>query len=342
MKCLVVGQGIAGTVLARTLMRRGAAVHITDAHYPCQSSAAAAGVINPVTGKRFVKSWGFDTFFPVAKAFYREMEAEWSGTLWHEQPILRLLETPQQANDWAARMADPAYSHILAERPGAGAWSAFLKPALLSGEIRLAARVDFPLLLDAFRQKMAAEGRLLEQTVTPGAALQLANDYDYIIFCEGYRGRDNPFFPVLPWQLSKGEGLIFRFLHADTAPLKEMVKSRLMIVPIGNGLFWAGATNEWTFEDNGATTPVQDGLEARLSEMLSAPWAIVSRFGAIRPTVKDRRPFLGISPAHPKMAIFNGLGTKGALLAPYWAAQLAEHLLSGNELDPEVNIQRFF
>lgn len=342
MKCLVVGQGIAGAALARTLMRRSVAVHIADAGYPYPSSGAAAGIINPVTGKRFVKSWGFDTFYPVARAFYRELETEWKCTLWHEQPILRSLETAQQTNDWASRMADPEYARILGERPDAGAWSAFLKPALLTGEIRQAARVDFPLLLHTFRQKMTAEGLFLEQAVPPDTALQLANDYDYIIFCEGYRGRDNPFFPVLPWQLSKGEGLIFRFAQPGAEALREMVKRDLMIVPLGNGQFWAGASNDWTFEDNGATAAAQQGLDERLSGILSAPYEILQRFGAIRPTVKDRRPFLGISPVHPKMVIFNGLGTKGALLAPYWAGRLAGYLLEGDELDPETDIQRFF
>ena len=342
MKCLVVGQGIAGTVLARTLIRRGAVVRIADAGHPHQSSGAAAGIINPVTGKRFVKSWGFETFYPVARAFYRTVEDEWQGTLWYEQPILRLLETAQQTNDWAARMSAPEYARILGERPDAGAWSAFLKPALLTGEIRQAARVDFPLLLHTFRQKMAAEGLFLEQAVTPDMALQLTNDYKYIIFCEGYRGRDNPFFAGLPWQLSKGEGLIFRFAQPGTEVLKEMVKSDLMVVPLGNGQFWAGASHDWTFEDDGATAAVQKGLDERLSGILSAPYEIVQRFGAIRPTVKDRRPFLGISRVHPKMAIFNGLGTKGALLAPFWAGQMAEYLLNGGTPDPEVNIQRFF
>lgn len=342
MKCLVVGQGIAGTVLARTLMRRGVVVRIADAGYSYQSSGAAAGIINPVTGKRFVKSWGFETFYPVARSFYRELETEWQCSIWHEQPILRLLETAQQTNDWAARMADPYYMHILGERPDAGAWSALLKPALLTGEIRQAARVDFSLLLHTFRQKMTVEGLFLEQAVPPGLALQMAEDYDYIIFCEGYRGRDNPFFPGLPWQLSKGEGLIFRFAQPGAQALREMVKSDLMIVPQGNGLFWAGASNEWTFEDNGATAAVQQGLGERLSDILSAPYEIVQRFGAIRPTVKDRRPFLGISPAHPKMVIFNGLGTKGALLAPYWAGRLAGYLLQGDKLDPETDVQRFF
>jgi hypothetical protein len=35
------------------------------------------------------------------------------------------------------------------------------------------------------------------------------------------------------------------------------------------------------------------------------------------------------------------LGSKGGLLAPYWAAQLAAHLLEGAPLEPDADIRRF-
>ena len=341
MKCLIVGQGIAGTVLAWTLMQRGVAVQMADAGFPYQSSGAAAGIINPVTGKRFVKSWRFDTFFPVARATYQAMEAGLQCAIWQELPILRVLENAQQANDWAARMTVPEYAALLGERPDAGPWSSFLSPVLQTGEIRQAARVDFPQLLSTFRQKAAAEGFLQTLQMTPETATALAEDSDYIIFCEGYRGLDNPFFPNLPWQLSKGDGLLFRFDAPAADGPHEMVKRNLMLAPLSDGLFWAGATYQWTFRDDGPTEAEQLSIEERLSGMLSAPYRVVKRLGVIRPTVKDRRPFIGISPLHPKMIIFNGLGTKGALLAPYWAGHLADCLLTGKEIDAEVNIARF-
>lgn len=340
MKCLIVGQGIAGTVLAWTLMQRGVAVRIADAGFPHQSSGAAAGIINPVTGKRFVKSWRFDTFFPVAKAAYQSMEVALHCHIWHEMPILRILENAQQANDWAARMALPDYAPVLGERADAGPWAKFLSPGFKFGEIRQAARVDFPLLLQVFRQKATTDGLFVDQAITPEAAMQATADYDFIVFCEGHRGLNNPFFPNLPWQLSKGEGLIIRFETPPAALLPEMVKRNLMLVQLGDNLFWAGATYSWTFQDDGPTIADQTSLEERLSAMLTAPYRVVARFGAIRPTVKDRRPLLGFSPVHPKMVIFNGLGTKGGLLAPYWAAHLADCLLEGGALDSEINVSR--
>jgi glycine oxidase len=57
--------------------------------------------------------------------------------------------------------------------------------------------------------------------------------------------------------------------------------------------------------------------------------------------VKDRRPFIGFHPVFPQMLIFNGFGTKGASLIPFWANHLVEVLLNEITLDNEVNINRF-
>ena len=342
MKCLVVGQGIAGTVLAWLLLQRGVSVRVCDPGFPHQSSSLAAGIINPVTGKRFVKTWRLDEFFPVARATYQAMESDLACALWHEQPIIRLLNSPQEINDWSARIGTPGYNHLLGEREHAGEWAPFLKPGFYVGEIRQAARVDFPTLMAAFRHRMQEAHLFSAEQTTPEAAGAKSDAFDYIIFCEGYRGKQNVYFPGLAWQLSKGEGMLLRIDNPGGALPRDMLKRDLMLVPLGQGLYWAGASYNWTFEDEGPTGVEQQYLESRLANMLEAPYTVVRRFGAIRPTIKDRRPLLGISPKDPKMVIFNGLGTKGALLAPFWANHLAEHLLEGKPLDPEVDIQRFF
>lgn len=340
MRCLIVGQGIAGAVLAWTLQRRGVVVHVADADFPHRSSSIAAGIINPVTGKRYVKTWRYDDFFPVAKSVYQTMEARWGVPIWHDQTILRLLETPQETNDWSARLAAPDYADLLGERRDAGPWTDMLLPSISVGEIRGAARVDFSKLMQAFQAEARAAGLFLAQKITPDAAVRMADDYDCIVFCEGYRGSENPFFPNLPWQLAKGEAMLLRLKHTHAAQALEMVKKTLLLAPLGNDLFWAGASYNWTFEDDGATNSEQNFLEERLAAMLRAPYEVVQRMGAVRPTVRDRRPLLGASPIHANLFIFNGLGTKGALLAPYWAAHLADHLLEGMPLDRAVDIQR--
>lgn len=341
-KILVVGQGIAGTALAWALLQRGAQVHLVDAGAPTSASAVAAGIINPVTGKRFVKSWRADALLPIAAQFYKSLEDHLGVKIWYDTPILRLLSTPQESNDWAARCALPDYVEWVGEREDAGAWAPLLQPEFRIGEIRRAARVDFSALLPAFRQKAQEEGFYEERAVDYQEMETRLTEYDAAVFCEGWRARDNPFFPELAWQLVKGEAFLLRFgVEFDPSELGEMIKKEALIVHVGEGLFWAGGTYNWTFEDELPTEGEREILLGRLHDILKVPFEVVAHRAAVRPATKDRRPFIGQSKTHPGIAIFNGLGTKGALLAPFLAGHLADHLLHGAPLDPEVDIRRF-
>ena len=75
--------------------------------------------------------------------------------------------------------------------------------------------------------------------------------------------------------------------------------------------------------------------------MLKVPYEIRDHKAAVRPTVKDRRPLLGVHPEFPNIFIFNGLGTKGASQGPYFANHMADFLTENTPLDPEVDIRRF-
>ncbi len=339
-KILVIGQGIAGTLLAWSLLRRGAVVHLADGDLPGGASSVAAGIINPVTGKRFVKSWRFEAFFPVARAVYRELEQTLGITVWREKPIVRLLATPEEANDWAVRCAMPDYADYLGELPDAGAWSGFVKPGFRFGTIKQAARVEFGPLLAAFRRSMVERGLFLEKSLDYLEVERLAVDYDHIVFCEGYRAQANPFFPDLPWQIAKGEALILRFADPQAAHISDMLKKTMTLVPLGDGTFWAGGSYQWHYPDLAPSAGERDFMLRHIREMLAVPFEVVDHVAGVRPTVKDRRPFLGQSRVHSKVFIFNGLGTKGALLAPYWAEHLAAHILVGKALDAEVRYER--
>ena len=54
---IVVGQGIAGTLMAWNLHLAGKKVLIIDDHHSGSSSLVAAGIVNPITGKNYVTSW---------------------------------------------------------------------------------------------------------------------------------------------------------------------------------------------------------------------------------------------------------------------------------------------
>lgn len=341
MKILIIGQGIAGTLLAWALRRRGVQVTIADGDLPGSASAVAAGIINPVTGKRFVKSWRFDDFFPVARATYQALEAELGVAIWHEQPILRLLATAEEANDWSLRCAQPEYVDFLQEKPDGGAWEAFVPPGFRFGLIRQAARVTFAPLLSAFREQLKKEGCFLGSAMEDQDFSPLLAVYDQIIFCDGYRSATHPLWSYLPWRPAKGEALLLRFdTSLPTADIRHMLKKTTLLVPLGNGLFWAGASYQWYYPDLAPSVGERNLLLQNLRTMLAVPFEVVDHVAGVRPTVKDRRPFLGWHPERANIGIFNGLGTKGALLAPYWAVHFAQHILEGMPLDEEVDVRR--
>lgn len=341
MKILVIGQGIAGSMLAWTLQQRGVQVHVADGNLAGASSIAAAGIINPVTGKRFVKSWRLDEFFPVAQAAYQAIEQAFQVRIWSEQPIVRLLAKPEESNDWATRCALPDYATHLSESDAAADWAGLIKPGFRYGVIRRAARVNFPVLMAALRQQAIAEGRFWDKSIEYHTVETLAREFDGVVFCEGYRGQTNPYFPYLAWQIAKGEALLIRFLEESVPFIGQMLKKTMTLVPVGENLFWAGGSYQWHYPDLSPSESEKAFILQHLKDMLAVPFEIVDHWAGVRPTVKDRRPLLGRSSIHPKVFIFNGLGTKGALLAPFWAEHFSDFLLDRKPLEKEVDIRRF-
>lgn len=295
-------------MLAWSLLKRNAGFRIADGDLPGGASQVAAGIINPVTGKRFVKSWRFDDFFPAARNAYLSLCNSLSIDAWTESPIVRLLSSPEETNDWSARCALPEYAGLLAEAETAGEWSELIRPGFRYGRILQSARVNFSALLPAFRQWATVEKYFHKQTIDYQDIENLTKDYDAIVFCEGYRAKDNPFFPGLPWQIAKGEALLFRFINAEKIPEAEMLKKSMMLVPLGEGLFWAGGSYQWHYPQLAPEEKERNYMLNHLKDMLAAPFEIAGHVAGVRPTVKDRRPFLGQSRINSKVFIFNGLG----------------------------------
>ena len=69
---LIVGQGISGTFLSWYLQKAQRSFFVIDHFEANASSRVAAGIINPVTGRRIVKTWMIDALLPFALNAYQE------------------------------------------------------------------------------------------------------------------------------------------------------------------------------------------------------------------------------------------------------------------------------
>ena len=71
---VIIGQGIAGSVLSYILLQKKQKVLlINDTKKNC-SSLVAGGIFNPITGKNLVKTWQADRLFPFMLPFYKDLE----------------------------------------------------------------------------------------------------------------------------------------------------------------------------------------------------------------------------------------------------------------------------
>jgi glycine/D-amino acid oxidase-like deaminating enzyme len=159
-----------------------------------------------------------------------------------------------------------------------------------------------------------------------------------IVFCEGYGLHKNPFFNYLPMQEAKGELLIIR---APNLNIDFLLKAAVFVMPLGNNLYKIGATFNWNDKTAVPTEKGKQELISKLESFITVPYEIIEQRAGIRPTVKDRRPLVGKHPNYSNMAILNGLGTRGVMIAPEAAKALYNHLEHQTALDKEIAITRF-
>jgi len=347
-KILIVGQGLAGTVLAHKLLQQNAEVSIIDKGHQGISSALAAGVVNPVTGRRIVKSWLIDELLPVAKQYYALVEDELELELWHELPSMRLFTDIGMSNNWGIRMKNEGYEPYLGFMDAAKVAKFPIKTNFGAGIIHHSARANISLMIASFRKKWLQEGILKEDIFRHDDLTQDGREvtyqgesYDKIIFCEGWEAQKNPLFNELPFQVTKGEVLMLRI---PDMPQKNIIKKKVALVPLGDAIFWAGATNNWDFVDTKPSAEGKKWLITEIETIVDGPYEILDHLAAIRPTVRHRRPLIGFPKSieanenTSQIGIFNGFGTKGTSLVPFWANQFVAHLLDNQPLSDAVTV----
>lgn len=324
---LIVGQGLAGTLLAWACERAGFSFAIADAGHATASSGVAAGIINPITGRRLVKSWEIDGRLPVARAAYRELEVALGVPLWREMRVRRIF-------------SDERERRVLADKRARGELGVFAGPATEADDgfwIEGAARVDLPALLAAARERWRAMGRL--RTGVTDVAAELAR-HDLVIDCTGVAGARGGAFGFVPWEYSKGETLTLAV--GGLAP--EVILNRgHWVLPVSPGVAWIGATHQPGAIDAVPTAAARDALEASARALLAGrAFAVTGQMAGVRVNLPDKHPVVGRHPAMARLGVFNGLGSKGALHAPALARQWVNHVTEGGPFDAKVDVARFF
>ena len=120
----------------------------------------------------------------------------------------------------------------------------------------------------------------------------------------------------------------------------KVISQGVYIVPLDNYNYLVGSTYNHKDLTDGPTAQGKASLKDKLSDILSVGYEVVSCVSGIRPTVKDRKPLVGLHPTHSKIAVFNGLGTRGALQGPYLSDNFSKFLTTQSKNTQNAENQR--
>ena len=344
---IIIGQGIAGTMLAWHLIKAGQKVLVIDRASGKNASSVASGVINPITGKRFVKSWKMDELLPFAVQTYQAIQAELQVPLFQHLPIFHILNSNEELNDWSAKTNVDGYEKYLSSSIINKLDEAKVVNPLGSFTVNESCKIESSILLENARHWLTENESFLAESFDE-SQLQFHADFvryydlkaERIIFANGYQSVHSPLFNGVKFVPVKGEGLLIEIEDFYT---ENIIHGDVMISPTNEkNIYYVGSTYEWSFEDAKPTAAKRNELIERIKKTIACDFKVLEHVSGIRPASKDRRPIIGILPDSQRIGIFNGLGTKGFSLAPFCANHFCNHLLNNKPLFSDVDVNRFF
>lgn len=343
-KVLIVGQGLAGTLLAFRLWKNQVPFVVHDLKKGATSSAIAAGLINPIVVKHFGLSWMAEKFIPEAFSFYSYLEEQIKKPFFYPLNIVRIFHNHEQNQLWQKNSKVQTLASFMGptikELP-----NTVIAP-YGAGLIKQAARIDTEAFI-ALSRDFFKHNQVLVSGNFNYDQLQLKDKlwfykgvpYTHVIFCEGTEIDKNPWFGKLPVTPAKGQ-----LVKISNPLLTEDfgLSRKIFILPQGNQTFKIGAT--WERSSEHTTTPeAAEYLESKFFELINntGDFKVIDHYFGFRPTIPDRKPILGEHPIYKGLFVFNGLGSKGYMVTPWLTDHFYEHIFQGIDLIPEVSVEKY-
>ncbi|MBC2604842.1 FAD-dependent oxidoreductase [Pelagicoccus albus] len=342
---IVFGGGLAGSILAEQLIARGLEILLVDNANRSQCSRVAAGLINPIGGKRLKRVWMADELIPFATSYYQKLESQHGTRLFHPRPLHRYFSNPDEAKLWTKRLQEKGYAESTTALPEQQSY-----PCDSHGGFAIpkAGYLDTNSLLELIHSQLTNENHLLSSTFHYNE-IEASESPIYFrgrrakvaIFAEGHLATGNPHFEFIPYKPAKGIIARIRLTQAPEANSPILLKGKFL-VPRHDGTLQIGATYNW---DDPNDTPDEEGI-AELAEFLDREfgadsWEFEEIRAGVRPATAGAYPVVGPHPNNSRIIAFNGFGSKGSMQIPYFSAALADFLQNGKSLQPEVLPSRF-
>ena len=339
---IIFGLGIAGLSFCEQLQKHGKSFTVID-NGKDGSTAKSGGVFNPTVLKRFTAAWNAGAFYPSAIHFYENLSKKLQKKIYVKTPILRIFKSFEEQNNWTVASDKKELQHFLSAN--------FLKntnPSIEAplgfGEVLGTAQINSELLLEEYKQLLNSESNLITEGFQYDEIQQKENLVFYknisakkIIFCEGSRVIDNPFFKKNAVIGNKGEYVIIK---APALKLNALLKGSMYVIPLGNDVYKVGATYSRDDYSSSVTEEAKEEILSKLRSFINCPFEVISQTSGVRPTTKDHRPLLGNFEENKNLVFFNGLGSRGFLMAPLLSEILYNYLENEVPLSNEIDIKR--
>lgn len=344
---VIAGAGLAGACAALHLSRTHRVLLMEAAAPAAGASGAAAGLVNPLMGRRARPVWQH----PAAlAAFHDTLRLADAGHLLRGPGLLRpaadekqaraFRETAAQHPDlcawWPAAVAREACPYlgrqagVLRIHAGGALAVPVLVAALVAAAQRHGARVDTGVRITGWEEKngeVAVRHTAAPDPVRAGKLL--------LALGAGYRA-----FPELAaLRLHAVKGQVVRVARPPGLSAVPPLSGRGYLVPDGETLL-LGSTYEHDFSDIAPTPEATQEVLEKTTRLLPAlrEAEVVEAIAGVRVTVPGTRlPMLGPLPHRENVWIFTGLGSKGLLMAPLLAQNLPGYLADPSRLPVEVH-----
>ncbi len=342
---IIIGYGLAGSVLSSMLIDEGYNVLVIDKFFPNSSSQVAAGLVNPITGRRVVKSWMVDELIPFAESYYKKQEEKSDLKFYNSMDVLEVIHNVKDLNEWTSRTEDQGMHNYLGKDSPEEIYRGKITDFKKMIRITSSGWMNIPLFIEFNRNKLLETSSILEEEFDHSSLIIKPTEIEYgkfksrnIIFCEGYGAVNNPLWKQIPFLPAKGEIIM---IECKSLPQDFILMSGIFMIPLGKNKFRVGSTYEWNFKDSYPTDSGKEKLKKSLEDFLKVPFEIMDHTAGIRPTIKDRRPVIGNHKNYENVFVFNGLGTKGVLLAPFFSDHFIKAISGKEKLMADVDVRRF-
>lgn len=334
----IIGLGVAGSLLAWRMVKSGLNVRVSHTGMPGQASCVAPGLVNPLASRKLEMNPLFPTLKTVADQTYDEWQRDFGAMIQHKIPIIRLLRTGVQAAAIGA-MEAPHSADVrgpyIAGIHSKGRWPFLRGDTFGSIETIGGGWVDLPLLCRRTEDWLRDKQLLDEHEWNPAEN----DEADVVIHCGGWRAGESDLWQWLPHNPAKGELIWIR--PSRSLPEDRILHGGTWMQPMGDGVWRAGARYSWNEFDSGPSAVGIDALKRQIREWLNLEFEVLDQCAGVRPILRDYKPVVGQHPRNPRHWILNGLGSKGAIQAPWLVDRLLRHWIEADPLPFEVNITRF-